>query len=63
MFLDTFLDNYIAQKVKNVEQYMKNKDIIRKIMAENIQLNSMWERKKIQKLLWKIMKIAYFMII
>lgn len=22
--LDTFLDNYIAQKVKNITQYMKN---------------------------------------
>ena len=41
--LDTFLDTYIAQKEKNIAQYMKNKDIIRKIIAENMQLNSMWQ--------------------
>ena len=50
--LDTFLDNYMAKKVKNIAQCMKNMVIIRKIIVENMQLNSMWLREKIQTMLW-----------
>ena len=42
VFLDTFLDNHIAQKVKIIAQYTKNMALIRKIIAEKMQLNSMW---------------------
>ena len=45
--IDTFLDNFMAKKVKNITQCMKNMVIIRKIIAENMQNNSMWKWKEI----------------
>jgi hypothetical protein len=38
--------------VENIAQYMKNTTLIRKIIAENMQNNSMWLREKIQTMPW-----------
>lgn len=45
--MDTLLDTYFAQKVKNIARYTKNIALIRKNIAENMKNNSMWLREEI----------------